>query len=99
VKKKLRKLLALLLVKALILVARMLGAVFLGIGFICWFTSQVSDTSLGRDIVLALFLADTVGFLVTLLAQLSPIAAASGWVGVAIWLLLAAGLGYFRFVR
>jgi hypothetical protein len=82
-----------------VVVTRTLGAVLLGIAMISWFTSQATQSRLSEDIVFSLFLADTAGFVVTVLAQLSPIGTTMGWVAAGIWLFLAAGLGYFRFLR
>jgi len=78
--------------------ARMVGALLVGIAVICWFAKN-ADPSVGREaLVLGLFVADTLGFVVILLAQLAGLMTAFGWVFVVLWLLLAAGLGYFRFL-
>ena len=82
-----------------VLIARMLGAVVLGISLVCWFTSQATESRLTEDVVLSLFCADTAALIVALLAQLAPTATPTGWIGVAILLLLSLGLGYFRFLR
>lgn len=78
--------------------ARMVGALLVGIAVTCWFARN-ADSSVGREaLVLGLFVADTLGFVVILLAQLAGLMTAFGWVFVLLWLLLAAGLGYFRFL-
>ncbi len=78
--------------------ARMLGAMLVGIAVICW-SARNADPGVGREaLVLGLFVADTLGFVVILLAQLSGLMTAFGWVFVLLWLFVAAGLGYFRFV-
>lgn len=82
-----------------VLIARMLGAVVLGISLVCWFTSQATESRLTEDVVLSLFCADTAALVVALLAQLAPTATPMGWIGVAILLPLSLGLGYFRFLR
>ncbi len=65
---------------------------------ICW-SARNADPSVGREaLVLGLFVADTLGFVVILLAQLAGLMTAFGWVFVLLWLLLAAGLGYLRFL-
>ena len=48
-------------------------------------------------IAMALFVADAIGFLVTLLAQLDGTVNALGWSHVVIYLLLTIGFGYMRF--
>lgn len=81
-----------------VVMARMVGALLVGIAVICWFARN-ADPSVGREaLVLGLFVADTLGFVVILLAQFAGLMTAFGWVFVLLWLLLAAGLGYFRFL-
>ncbi|HEC62474.1 MAG TPA: hypothetical protein ENI27_09535 [bacterium] len=80
------------------LMARWSGAALLGIGLICLFTAKAADTKLQQGIILSLFVADTVGFIIALVGQLSGLMNALGWVIVAVWIILALGLGYFRFL-
>jgi hypothetical protein len=81
------------------LLARYYGALLLGVALICWFIKNAEDSAMRRGILLALFVADTLGFIVALLAQLSGMMNFLGWVDAAIWLVLAVGLGYFRFLQ
>jgi hypothetical protein len=81
-----------------VLMARFVGACLIGIGLICWFDRSAEHDAL-QGITLALFVGDAVGFIVALLGQLSGLMNALGWVIVTIWLLLALGLGYFRFLK
>lgn len=80
-------------------VARYFGALLVGIGFICWFARLCTGYLEIQGILLSLFIADTLGFLIALFAQLSGAFNPLGWVNVAIWLFLAVGLGYFRFIN
>lgn len=78
--------------------ARMVGALLIGIAVICW-TARSAGPSQGREaFVLGLFVGDTLGFAVMLIAQLGGLMTAFGWVFVLLWLIFAAGLGYFRFL-
>jgi hypothetical protein len=81
-----------------IMMTRFLGACLIGIGLICWLDREADPNAL-QGITLALCIGDTVGFLVALVSQLSGLANALGWVNVVIWLFLALGLGYFRFLK
>ena len=81
-----------------IMMTRFFGACLLGIGLICWVT-QNADFNTLKGITLALCIADTIGFIIALSAQLSGMINTLGWINVAIWLLLALGLGYFRFLK
>ncbi len=80
------------------LVARFLGAMLIGIGLICWLDRSADRAAL-QGITAALFIGDTIGFIAALLGQLSGVTNALGWVNVVIWLFLALGLGYFRFLK
>lgn len=80
-------------------ISRLLGVTLLGIGFICWFTRNAAYSELRQGILLSLFIADTLGFIVDLLSQLSGVESGLGWMNVAIWFFLALGLGYFRFIQ
>ena len=79
---------------------QLFGAAFILLGILLWFarTASASDVAL-RAIVLAVAIGDAIGFLVALLAQLSGVVNALGWVTVALYLLLALGFGYFRFAK
>ncbi len=79
---------------------QLFGASFILLGILLWFAKNApsSDVAL-RAIVLAVTVGDTIGFIVALLAQLSGMMNALGWVTVALYLLLALGFGYFQFVK
>lgn len=77
---------------------RLLGAMLIGIGLICWMNRNAGFSAL-RGTLLALFVGDTIGFLVTLWGQLDGVVNALGWVNVIIYLLLALGMGYYSFVK
>jgi hypothetical protein len=81
-----------------LVMARFMGASFIGIGLICWFYRNAGYKTI-QDILLSLFIADSVGTIVALMAQLSGVTNSLGWLVVAMWLVLAAGLGYLRFVK
>lgn len=78
--------------------ARFVGAGLIGVGLICWLERQTEPKAL-RNITLSLFVADTIGFVIALLGQLSGLTNALGWLIVLVWLFLAAGLGYFRLLK
>ena len=81
-----------------IMATRFFGACLLGIGLICWVTRNADFNTL-KGILFGLVIADTIGFIIALSVQLSGIVNTLGWFNVAIWLLLALGLGYFRFLK
>jgi hypothetical protein len=81
-------------------VTQLLGASFILLGTLLWLARNApsSDVAL-RAIVLAVTVGDAIGFIVALLAQLSGMLNALGWVTVALYLLLALGFGYFQFFK
>lgn len=79
--------------------ARWYGALAIGIGLICWFARTADRSALRQSILLSLFFADTIGFVVTLTAQMQGLVNVLGWSTVAIWFVLAMGLCYFRFIK
>lgn len=81
------------------LVAQLFGAALLGYAILTWTVRSASDSDALRAIVLALFLADAIAFVIALIGQLGGVVNALGWSTVAIYLLLALGFGYFRFVK
>jgi hypothetical protein len=76
----------------------LLGVDLIGIGAVCWAVKGAVENELVQGLILALFFADTIGFVVIVWGQLAGVLIALGWVNVAIWLFLTLGLGYFRSV-
>lgn len=81
-----------------VLVARLFGAALLTFCVLTWLVRNAMASAERQAIILALFLGDVIGFVVSLLAQLAGISNALGWLTVAIYLILAVLFGYLRFV-
>jgi len=79
-------------------IARWSGACLTGIGIICWYSSASAKSDLLRGVLLALFICDSIGFVTPLLGQLAGMANTLGWSTVGLWLVLALGLGCYRFI-
>ncbi len=81
-------------------VVQLLGASFILLSIMLWFAKNApgSDVAL-KAIVLAVFVADTIGFVVALLGMFSGVMNALGWLIVVLYLLFALGFGYFQFVK
>ena len=75
------------------------GACLTGIGIICWYSSSAGKSGLRDGILLALFICDTIGFVATLMGKLSGMGNSLVWSVVALWFVLALGLGYYRFAN
>ena len=79
-----------------LLMARYFGVALVGIGLTTWLARN-SDNSQAKDaITLGFMISYIVGFVVSLQATLIGQMNAVGWLPVVIYLVLTAGLGYFR---
>jgi len=81
------------------LMTRFLGAALIGIGLVCFLVRRVTDREALEGVTLALFIGDTIGSIVAIAGQFGDAAVPLGWINVVIWVLLALGLGYFRFLK
>ena len=75
------------------------GAMLLGVGVICYFASGATASALRKNVILGLFVADTIGFVLALIAQFSGKFNGLGWILVILWLVLALFLAYFHFLK
>ena len=81
-------------------VARLFGAALLIYCFVAWFARDAEDSTARRAIVLGFFLSGIVGFIVSLLGQLSGVMNALGWLVVGLYLVvIVVGYGYFYFIK
>ncbi|RPJ47531.1 MAG: hypothetical protein EHM21_08130 [Chloroflexi bacterium] len=80
-----------------IFIAQLEGASLLALGIINWTSRDARDPS---GILLGNFVANAVGFIVSLFAQLNQVGGINplGWTTVVLYLFLAVGFGYFRFI-
>lgn len=81
-----------------VIMARLVGALLTGIAVLCWLASGATVSEGRQAAVTGLLVADTLGFVVVLIGQLGGMMSGLGWILVLIWLLLALGLGYYRFM-
>jgi hypothetical protein len=79
--------------------AQLFGAALLGFAVILWLCKDAEDSPVRQAILLGLFVAEGVGFVVALITQLGGGVNALGWSTVIIYLLFALGFGYFRFIK
>ena len=75
--------------------AREYGAALIGTLLITWFARNSSESDSLRAIILGLCVYDAIGFVVTLIAQLSGLLNVLGWSVVVLYLFFAVGFGYF----
>ena len=77
---------------------RFLGGAIFGYGVLAWSARNAEGSAIRRAIKLAIFAACLFAFIPALLAQLSGVFNAFGWIPVALLFLSAVAFGYFRFV-
>jgi hypothetical protein len=79
--------------------AREYGASMMGNLMLTWFARNSQESDSRCAIILALFVYDAIGVIVTLIAILSGALNPLAWLIVALYLLLALGFGYFLLLR
>ena len=84
---------------ALRLIGQFFGAVLISLALLTWLVRNLSDSDSRRAIVLALFVGETIGFILALLGQLKGVFNALGWSVVVVYLFFALGLAYFQFSK
>ena len=82
-----------------LIVARLFGAALLGFAVLTWYARKAEESTARKSIILALFISETIGFIVALVGQFSGAVNALGWTTVIIYLLLALGFAYFQFKK
>ena len=75
--------------------AREYGASMIGNLMLTWFARNSKESEARWAIILALFVYDAIGFIVSLIAVLAGTVNSLGWLVVVLYLLLALGFGYF----
>ena len=76
-------------------IARLFGGSLLGFGIISWLVRESAGSAELRAILLAFFISDVLGFVLSLIYQLQGVANALGWSTVVIYLLLGLAFGYY----
>ena len=78
-----------------IFTTREYGAALFGNLFLCWFAKNAAESDARRAIILALFVYDLIGFVVTVITVVSGVLNPLGWLIVFVYLFFTAGFGYF----
>jgi hypothetical protein len=75
--------------------AREYGASMMGNLMLTWFARNSQESDARWAIILALFIYDAVGFVITLIAIFAGALNSLGWLIVVLYLFFAVGFGYF----
>lgn len=79
--------------------SQLLGAAFIAIALVSWGVRNEKNTPARQGVLLAFFVGDIVGAVLTVIAMTNNLANALGWTTVVIYLVLGLGAGYFRFIK
>jgi len=83
----------------LMLTARYFGWGLLAVGLICALAANTPPSEAKQAIVKALFVAQIVGAIVSLMGTINGVFNAMGWSAVFIYVFFVAGYGYFGFIK
>jgi hypothetical protein len=75
--------------------AREYGAALFGNLFLCWFAKNAAASDARRAIILALFVYDLIGFIVTTITVIAGVLNPLGWLIVFVYLFFTLGFVYF----
>jgi hypothetical protein len=78
-----------------IFTAREYGSALFGNLFLCWFAKNAGESEARRAIILALFVYDLIGFVVTTITVIEGVLSLLGWFVVFIYLFFTIGFGYY----
>lgn len=78
-----------------IFTAREYGSALFGNLFLCWFAKNAGDSEARRAIILALFVYDLIGFVVTTITVVEGVLNPLGWFVVFVYLFFTIGFGYY----
>ncbi|HSR19713.1 MAG TPA: hypothetical protein VLL49_02250 [Anaerolineales bacterium] len=82
------------------LMAQLFGTAFIFEAVVLWRCRNIDlDDVAGQAIVTAVVASNAIGFLVCLVASLSGVWNAMGWLSVALYLAFGLGFGYFLFTK
>jgi hypothetical protein len=77
--------------------AREYSAALFGNVFLCWFAKNAAESDARKAIIVALFVYDLIGFIVTTITVIVGILNPFGWLIVFVYLFFTLGYGYYLF--
>jgi hypothetical protein len=77
--------------------AREYSAALFGNVFLCWFAKNAAESDARKAIIVALFVYDLIGFIVTTITVIVGILNPLGWLIVFVYLFFTLGFGYYLF--
>ena len=77
--------------------AREYSAALFGNMLLCWFAKDAAESDARKAIIIALFVYDLIGFIVTTITVIVGILNPLGWLIVFVYLFFTLGFGYYLF--
>lgn len=77
--------------------AREYSAALLGNVFLCWFAKNAVESDARKAIIIALFVYDLIGFIVTTITVIAGVLNPLSWLIVFVYLFFTIGFGFFLF--
>jgi len=82
------------------LMAQLFGTAFIFGSIVLWLARNLTESDVAaRAIIIAVVVSNTIGFIVTLIASLSGVWNALGWLPVALYLVFGLAFAYFLFFK
>ena len=78
---------------------QLFGAALIGFAILTWIARNAGASDARKAIVSALFIAELLGFIISLIAQLGNVVNQLGWSTVVLYLVLTSWWGYFQFSK
>jgi len=75
--------------------AREYSAALFGNTLLCWFAKNAAESDARKAIIIALFVYDLIGFIVTALTVIAGVLNPLGWLIVFVYLFFTLGFGYY----
>jgi hypothetical protein len=80
-------------------IGELFGAALIAFAVLTWTARNAAESDARTAIVRALFIGDTIGFILAFIAQFNGVVNKLGWSTIVIYLFLAIGFGYFYFSK
>ena len=78
-------------------IGQLFGAALISLGVLSWSVRSAGDSDVRKAVLSSLLVGEVIGFVLAVIGQLTGALNVLGWSVVFVYLLLSAGLAYFRF--
>jgi hypothetical protein len=78
-------------------IGQLLGAALISLGVLSWSVRSAGDSDVRKAVLSSLLVGEVIGFVLAVIGQITGALNVLGWSVVFVYLLLSAGLAYFRF--